>query len=192
MSVALVLALTVLGQSPDALATPPARVELVGKIREVGGGQRGEAQALLVLDDKSDRVLHASTELDGEELRRLAGVRVKVFGVEHDPMVPKGNHVRVERYEIIDVGGGAVPRIGRIAELQLDGKPRLIFVGDDGRAELLPTSWMKKMAKHTGAKLWVLGNRAETKGELTPARFAILRPGPRSAEAPTELEDKQP
>lgn len=188
MSIALVLALSVLSETP---MPQPAKVELVGKIREVGGGLRGGPQALLVLDDKSDRVLHGASDLDDEELRRLAGARVRVFGVENDPMMPRGNHVRVDRYEILDVGGGAVPRLGRLAELELEGKQRLVFVADDGRAELLPASWYKKMSKHVGARLWVVGDRAPGKAELTPVRFAIIRPGPKSAITDDQPDDKR-
>src|SRR5438067_1756224 len=117
------LAIMVVTQATD-------RLIVTGKVREVGGGLRGASQALLVADDRSEVVLHGASEADEEELRRLAGVRVKVFGVKTDP-----RSVKVERYEIVDVGGGVVPRIGHVALLELGGKPRLIFVSEDGKAE---------------------------------------------------------
>src|SRR5205085_664681 len=118
------------------------------------------------------------------ELRRLAGIRIKVHGVKGDPMLPEGNHIRVDRYDIVDVGGGVTPRIGTLATISLDGTARLIFVDEEGNAEMLPRGWATKMMKNAGAKVWVVGARGKT--ELKPDRFGILRPGPKGG-----ADDKQ-
>lgn len=188
MSLVVALALTVLQEAPLPAALPE-RVTIAGKVREVGGGVGGASKVLLVLEDNHQVELHPASAGDEVELQRLAGARVRVIGVRGDPLIPAGDHVRVDRYEILDVGGGITPRIGRIAELTLDGKVRLLFAGEDGVAELLPESWNLKMKRHVGAKLWVAGNRSEVKGELTPSRFAILRPVPKADPA---VEEKTP
>lgn len=173
MSTPAFVALSMLAHNPQPLPAP-APFEATGKVREILGSAE-RPQAVLELDDKSELVLHGATELDDAELRRLAGVRIKTKGIKGDPLLPRGNHVRVAHYDILDVGGGVVPRIGRIASLDLNGTERLLFVDDDGSAQLLPLGWASKMTKHVGAKVWLVGTRA--KAELTPTRFAILRPG---------------
>lgn len=154
-------------------APAPAKQDLVGKVREVLGS-RERSSPVLALDDGSEVVLHGATERDDGELLRLAGVRVRVHVQKGDPMLPGGNHVRVHGYEILDIGGGVVPRIGKLASIVIGGSSRLIFVGEDGKADLLPVGWAAKMSRHVGAKMWLIGT--ESKGEFVPTRFAILRP----------------
>lgn len=192
MSAALVIALGLIGAppsppasppaptsaSPHALAQSPARLEAAGKVREVSGGIGGQADVILQLDDKSELVLHGRDPADDDELHRLAGVRVKIDGLTGDPLLPPGNHVRVIKYEILDVGRGAPPRVGTMAQLLLDGKPRLLFVDDRGRAELLPAQWLPKMERLVGAKMWIVGSSSGA--DLTPSRYGVLRPGPKA------------
>jgi hypothetical protein len=179
MSPLVTLMLASIAHPPVPIPAPTA-VEIVGKVREQKGGSGPKNEALLTLDDGSEVVLHGRDESEDNELMRLAGVRVKVNGIKGDPLLPRGNHVRAFRYAIVDVGGGVAPRVGRIAEIELDGKGRLLFVDDEGRAETLPESFRPKLGQHVGAKVWVVGTAQ--KSELTPARFAILRPGPKSKE----------
>jgi hypothetical protein len=179
MSLAVTFMLVALAHPPVPIPTPTP-VEIIGRVREVGGGSGPKPDAMMTLDDGSEIVLHGRDDAEDMELRRLAGVRVKVNGIKGDPLLPRGNHVRALRYEILDVGGGVVPRMGRIAEITLEGKARLIFVDDDGRAEMLPEGFRSKMAQHVGARVWIVG--AAERSELVPTRFAILRPGPKSKE----------
>lgn len=187
MSVLLVLALTSIAHNPTHLPDPVS-VTLEGEVREIGGGVGGSPRAQLKLDDQSTLVLHGRTPPDSDELRRLAGIRVRIVGVKGDPTLPRSD-VRVAQYEILDVGGKVVPRIGSLALAKLDEGPRLLFVDEQGQAEVLPETWLKKMEPHVGAKLWVIGSSSRP-GRLTPSRFGILRPGPNS---PTESkETKEP
>jgi hypothetical protein len=177
-SLLLALALTNIAHPPVPIP-PPVAVEVTGKVREVGSGPGGKVEPILELDDKSEVTLHGREDADDIELRRLAGTRVKVSGMKGDPTLPRGNHVRVLKYEILDAGGGVVPKLGRIAEIAIDGKTRLLFVDDEGKAAFLPQGWIAKLQKHVGAKVWIVAG--ETKGsEMTPSKFAILRPGPKS------------
>jgi hypothetical protein len=164
-----------------ALVAHPA----VGKVTEVRGDSVGQLQAVLVLDDSVEWVLHGLELEDNEELVRLAGTRIKLYGELNDPRIPTGNHVLVRRYDIVDVGKGVVPKIGRIAALQ-EGKLKLLFIADDGTAELLPDGWVEKMQKHVGAKVWIVGNKSGER--FLPLRFSILRTGPKSAPAPEQIE----
>jgi hypothetical protein len=167
-----------------AIAHPPVRiptptpVEIVDKVREQKGGSGPKNEAILTLDDGSEVLLHGRDEIEDVELIRLAGVRAKINGIKGDPLLPRGNHVRALRYEIVDVGGGVVPRVGCVAEMELDGKPRLLFVDDEGRAQSISESWRSKLGPLVGARIWMVGTAQ--KSELVPVRFAILRPGPKS------------
>jgi hypothetical protein len=173
MSVALAVLLSVVGHNPSPIPAP-VKIVAVGKVREVLSGEGGKPQAVLQLDDKSELVLHGREPTDDIELIHLAGVRVRMNVVRGDQMLPRGNHVRVDSYEILDIGGGVVPRIGVIAAFEMNGKQRLLFVDDLGRADLLPEGWSAKMSKHVGSRAWVVGTKEKV--ELIPTRFAILRP----------------
>lgn len=178
MSIAIAALLVLIGHPPTPIP-PPTPVEVIGKVREVQSGTGAKADAVLELEDKSEVVLHGRDEQENAELKRLAGVRIKAIGVKGDPLLPRGNHVRVARFEILDVGGnGGAPRIGRVASISIDGKPRLLFVDDEGRADFLPQGWAAKMTKHVGSRIWLVGS--QTKTELNPSRFGILRPGPKA------------
>jgi hypothetical protein len=176
MNAALAVLLSLVAHNPSPLP-PPAPLEVTGKIREVISGMGVKPQAILALDDKKELVLHGHSEADDVELIRLAGVRVKIDGIKGDPLLPRGNHVRVLRYEILDVGGGVVPRLGRLALIELNGAERVLFVDDEGRADLLPAGFTAKMSKNAGARVWMIGTKE--KSELVPTRFAILRDGVR-------------
>jgi hypothetical protein len=156
------------------------KLDAIGKVREVMSGSGGRPQAVLQLEDKTELVLHGRDQIGSSELIHLAGVKVKIFGVKGDPLLPRGNHVRVDRYEILDIGDGVVPRMGHLAVLEISGKDRVLFVDDSGRAELLPEGYTTKMIKNAGARVWMVGTR--DKSELVPTRFSILRPAPSAAE----------
>lgn len=167
----LMLSATLAAQSGEALGPKP--VDLVGKVREVGGGPGGQAQAVLVLDDGSEWTLWSTDPEAQGELVRLSGVRAHFRGHLGDPRFPGTNAVSVSRYEIVDIGKGVVPRIGHLASLVLDGKTRLLFVDEAGTAELLPEGYAEKLMKQVGAKLWMVGNKSGER--FQPMRFAILR-----------------
>lgn len=172
MSVLSLVLLTTLGH-PSSAAPRPKPVELVGQVRAAASGPGGRARVLLVTKDAAEHELHTAATADHAELERLAGVRVRIKGISGDPRIPRGRHVLVDGYEIVDVGEGVVPELGTVAELELNGKPRLLFVNDKGQAALLPKGWATKMRRHVGAKLWMVGKRKGA--ELRPTRFAILR-----------------
>lgn len=167
---ALMMALTA---HPPSAIPKPKPIKLSGAVREVSGSPGG--RALLVLDDGAEFVLHGPNPGRKNELKRLSGTRVRVFGVTRDPRIPRGRHIMVERYQILDVGGGTKPRVGTLASLKVAGQDRLIFVDQQGQADMLPAGWGKKMNKHAGAKVWMVGRRASD--GFKPQRFAILRPG---------------
>lgn len=176
MSIASLILLTTLGHPPSALPRPKD-VTLEGQVRAAAGGAGGRARVLLVTRNAEEFELHATDKADHAELERLAGVKVKVYGVRGDPRLPRGRHVMAERYEILDVGKGVVPKLGTIARLEEGGKARLLFVGEDGQAALLPAGWARKMQRHVGAKIWMVGTAKS--GRLKPKRFAILRAAPK-------------
>jgi len=159
-----------------ALTQPAAdavSVTVEGKVREVSN--RGTTQAMLETDDKKGLSLTSAIPGLSNELRRLSGVRIRVQGTRSSKTAPDGEPVSVTGYEILDVGKGVVPRVGTIAAIELDGKRRLIFVDSSGAAEMLPTGWVKRMAGHVGAKVWMVGRTADK--VFRPSRFSILRPG---------------
>jgi len=154
-----------------ALAAGPEPVEQRGEIRTVKVGPSTRA-ALIVGDDTT--ILAARRAGLDEELQNLDGATVVVTGYRDPGLRPPGADLVVESYEIVDVGDGRVPRLGRLAALAVDGETKLLFVDEAGRADVLPESWKKRMLEHVGAKLWVLGRRARD-GSYTPTRFQILR-----------------
>ncbi len=163
-----------------AVASPPQPtirpISVQGQVREVGGGPGGRPQALLIGVDTR----HVLTALDPDlriELRRLAGAVIKVSGVVGDPRVAAKDHVLVDRYEIVEIGKGIVPRVGRLAMLQVGPQERLVFVDESGQADLLPQGWSRRMRRYAGAKVWMVGRR-DKDGSFRPQRFSILR-GPR-------------
>lgn len=172
MSVALAVLLSIVAHNPSPVP-PPVKIDAIGKVREVKSGEGGAPQAVLELADVGEMVLHGLDDKGDAELMRLAGVRVRIYGVKGDPTLPRGNHVRVDRYEIVDVGNGVVPRIGRIAAIELHGTTRIVFVDDQGQADLLPAGFTKKMQANVGARAWMIGSK--DKGDFIPTRFSILR-----------------
>ncbi|MBK8014682.1 MAG: hypothetical protein IPK13_25435 [Deltaproteobacteria bacterium] len=163
----------------------PQLVEVEGTLRSMRGPLNDTSVLMRV--ERSAPTTAPNLTLHGDrqdlevELRRLAGARVRVVGMQNDPRRPSPEHVYVERYEILDVGHNEVPRIGHLATLDLDGKARLLFVDERGLAQLLPEGWAKKLRNHAGAKIWLLGTTIE--GRLIPKKFAILKP-PRPDHAP--------
>lgn len=169
MSPAVVLALALLAEAP---------VVLEGKVREVAGGPAGAPQAILTVEPSRSVTLRGRTDAFDAELRHLSGFRVRVSG---EAVPNEGDTLRVQRYEILDVGDGAVPRIGIVASLQLEGQKRLLFVDPQtGAAELLPAGWTQKMAKNVGAKIWVVMDKGAA--AFRPKRWGILA-GPGGAAA---------
>jgi len=152
-------------------AEGPYEAEIVGEIRVVKVGP--STRAALLADDAT-HVLAARRPGLAEELKNLEGARVEVMGYRDASLRPPGVDFLVEAYEILDVGDGRVPRIGRLAVLDLEGEVRLLFVDEAGKADLLPVSWKKRMLEHVGAKMWILGRR-DDHGAFTPTRFRILR-----------------
>lgn len=163
--------LTAVAQVDGAPSTRP--IALDGKIREVAGGPAGRPQALLISKGRQ-YVLHALDPGFRTELRRLSGLKVRVHGVVGDPRAAAADHVLVDRYRILDIGKGVVPRVGRLAALRVGPQRRLVFVDDRGQADLLPAGWGKKLTRHAGAKVWMVGRR-DKDGSFRPQRFAILR-----------------
>jgi hypothetical protein len=175
MIISYILLSTALAHPSSALPRPEP-VSLVGQVRAAAGGGAGRARVLLVTKNAEEFEIHASDRGDAAELERLAGVKVKVRGIKNDPRLPRGRHVMVEGYEIVDVGKGVVPELGTIASLETSQGAKLLFVNEMGQAALLPDGWAKKMSRHVGAKIWMVGQR---KGDrLRPKRFAILRAAP--------------
>ena len=173
LTLTLGVALALASQPPAPQIRP---ISVQGKVREIGGGPGGRPQALLVGADAR----HVLTALDPDlriELRRLAGAVIEVSGVVGDPRVAAKDHVLVDRYEIIEIGKGIVPRVGRLAMLQVGTDRRLVFVDESGRADLLPEGWSRRMGRYAGAKVWIVGRR-DKDGSFRPQRFSILR-GPR-------------
>lgn len=187
MSATIAIAL-LFASHPNAELPEPRATELMGKVREVGGGVGGRPKAVLIADDGKELTLYGQDDGADDELRRLSGVRIKVRGLMDHPRVPHGPHVLVETYEIVDVGGGVVPSLGQLASIELDNGPRLLFVEDGGRAHLLPQGWGKKMRRHVGARLWMVGSMR--KGQFAPERFAILRAAPTPGAAQTKSDPK--
>jgi len=171
-ALSLILLSTLAGHPPSAVPRP-LPVALVGQIRAAAGGPGGGARILLLTKDAEEFELHTSRPDGKEELERLAGVKVRIDGFQNDPRLPMGHHVMVDGYEILDVGDGVVPELGTIAAFTKGGTTRLLFVNEAGQAALLPEGWGKKMLRHVGAKVWMVGKRS---GEaFRPVRFAILR-----------------
>ena len=145
---------------------------LEGVIKEKSGGALGQSRLRFKMQDKSI-TLRGHTPALQKELGRLnkMTVRIKAYARE--------GHHEVLSYELLRHKSGEVPRIGRIAGMQVGGEYRILFVSSDGEAALLPSGWVKKMRRHVGAKTWMIG--APRDGQLTPRRFGILRPGPKNA-----------
>lgn len=174
--------LVALAPASSALAAKPTTVS--GTVREVAGGPAGQSAVELKTDDGRTLSLRGRTPPEEDELRRLSGVKVRIEGMVDENVA---GIVQVERYEILDIGGGVIPRLGMLAAIDLEGQRRLIFVDEQGNADLLPTGWTAKMAKNVGAKMWMVGAR---KGKsFQPTRHAILRPSPK-APAAQEPEKK--
>ncbi|MEM7677774.1 MAG: hypothetical protein AAF449_17390 [Myxococcota bacterium] len=165
--------IAVVGQNPPAEIR---HVALQGKIREISGGPAGRTQAQLIAPD-ARYILHALDPGLRGELKRLAGLVVRVRGVIGDPRAPAADHVLVQDYKILALGRGIVPRVGRLALLHVGDARRLVFVDEQGQADLLPQGWSRKLAHHAGAKVWMVGHR-DNDGSFRPQRFAILRPRP--------------
>lgn len=138
----------------------------VGTVREVVGGPGSRAE--LSAEDGKTYVLRGLTGDLDEELRRLAGTKVKLSGA-----LEPDSRFAVHRYDILDVGGGLVPRLGVIAELTMGEAKRLLFVDDAGVATFLPNGFTAKLKDQVGARVWVVGTMKSDKLQVT--RFGILR-----------------
>ena len=171
LSLVTAILLTPAAQNPSTMIRP---VTVVGKIREVAAGPAGRPQPILVAGSKH-YVLRALAPELRVELRRLAGLQVKITGVTGDPRIEAGHdHVLVDRYTIVEISPGVVPRVGRLALLRVGRQKRLVFVDESGQADLLPVGWSQRLHRHAGAKVWMVGNR-DSDGSFRPQRFAILR-----------------
>jgi hypothetical protein len=180
--IVLALAATAPAESPPVGATV-----VTGAVREVVAA--GRTRAELKSDDGRTLVLRGFTPADDDELRRLSGAKIRARVQEKDPGLPAtGGYVRVEHYEILEVGGGETPRIGLLAEITIGNERRLIFVDEQGTADLLPSGWTKKMSRHVGAKMWITGQRRGT--TFQPLKHAILRTSSRPEAGQAEPEKK--
>src|SRR5687767_7859747 len=128
-----VLFALMLSLSAHAPSPKPQPIELYGEVKEAAGGP-GTSRALLMVEG-GEYQLHGFAEPSENELKRLSGAKVRIYGITGDPRIPRGKHVLVERYEIVDVGDGTVPKIGQIAKIELNGGTRLLFVDAAGNAE---------------------------------------------------------
>lgn len=157
----------------------------VGTVREVVGGPSSRAE--LAAEDGQTYVLRGRSADDDVELRRLAGVKVRVHG-----LLEPSSRVAVDRFDILDIGGGVVPRLGTLAALA--GEARLLFVADDGQATFLPAGFTAKLKDQVGARVWLVGTQRGEK--LQVSRFAVLRPGRAPASAsptrPAPIPPKTP
>lgn len=144
----------------------------VGTIREVVGGPSSRAE--LACEDGQTYVLIGKTAEDEAELKRLAGVKVRLGGV-----AAASTRFMVDHFEILDIGGGVVPKLGVIAELA--GDKRLLFVDEAGNAAFLPPGFTSKLKDQVGAKVWMVG--ASRGDRLQVSRFAVLRPRPNAVAA---------
>ena len=121
------------------------------------------------------------------QLRRHPGVKVRVPG-----LLEPSSRVAVDRFDILDIGGGVVPRLGTLAALA--GEARLLFVADDGQATFLPAGFTAKLKDQVGARVWLVGTQRGEK--LQVSRFAVLRPGRAPASAsptpPAPIPPKTP
>jgi hypothetical protein len=142
-----------------------------GKIREVTGP--GRSRAMLITDDNKSFTLESRSKGLNEELVRMSGIKVRLRAEARPAGTPEGVPLQVEGYDILDVGGGVVPTIGYLAMLEGGSEKRMIFVTEDGRANLLPRTWTQRLVSHLGAKVWLVAQKE--KDELVVRRFSILR-----------------
>lgn len=157
----------------EAEPLPTGPLQLEGKIRQIRGVP--SSQAALVTEGGALYPLYSHTPGLAKELKRLSGAKVRL---EAERLLPSKTSLLVHSYQILDVGRGVVPRIGHIAALRIKNIKRLVFVDDEGEADLLPVGWGKKIPRKIGAKLWMVG-RYE-RGYFKPTRFSILRPAPKA------------
>lgn len=167
-----VLALGVLiVTGPDRAAAGPLEA-VEGVVAEVSGGPGGTARAVLQRPGlPAAPTLRAATSTLAEELLRLSGLRVRLHA-ETGP-----GELRVHAYEILEVPGGGAPRLGRLVRIEGERRSPIVFAGDDGRAHPLPSGWQRKLARHVGARIWVLDDARGSSWQIR--RFGILRPAPR-------------
>jgi hypothetical protein len=155
----------------SAESVVPETLVLQGVVREVSGGPGGKARALLRTEAGQKYELRARPPLVAQELLRLSKITIKALVT---PLDRSGRLVMVESYEIVALPGGQRPRIGHFATKESKGRKRLMFVDGEGNAVYLPQGWTRKLTRHAGSKVWVLGTPED--GVLRPKRFGILRP----------------
>ncbi len=157
---------------PARSVAPPQPVDHTGELKETGGGPMGP-RPLFIRDDGQKFLVNGPGTIK-EELLRLSGVKVHLYGVMNDPRVPRGQFW-VEKYQIVDVGGGNKPHVGQLALLNSGKKETFIFVTESGLAYPLPQGWVKKRKLTAGSKLWIISQTGEV---FKPVRYARLRNGP--------------
>lgn len=166
------LALGALALAAPGPATASPLETIDGVVAEVSGGPGGAARAVLQRSGlPAAPTLTAATSTLAEELLRLSGLRVRLHA-EAGPA-----ELRVHAYEILEVPGGGAPRLGRLVRLEGEARSPIVFAGDDGRAHPLPSGWQRKLARHLGARVWVLDEARGSSWQIR--RFGILRPAPR-------------
>ncbi len=173
LSVVLALVGQASGPAGPELKDAPSSVTLTGKVREQRSGPGGRIEPTLVTSGRRQYILHGRDDASRKELLRLSGTKIRVDGSAILGTTSPKRHIHVDRYQIIDVGGGKQPRVGILASLTLKGKARMVFVDERGQADLLPRKWGTRMARHVGAKMWMLGTK--TARGFRPGRYAILR-----------------
>ena len=140
-------------------------------VREVSGGPAGKARAILRTPAGEKFELRARPPLTTNELLRLAKITIEAQVTKLDR---EGRVATVESYEIVALPDGQRPVVGRLVLAATKAGPRLTFVDADGKALYLPRGWSRKLSRHDGAKVWMLGTL--NYGVLRPKRFGILRP----------------
>lgn len=113
------------------------------------------------------------------ELERLQSAEVMAIGLAEE------QRFWVQRYQILDVGGGAKPWVGTLVQ---EDATWALADGDGSPIPLtLRARTQARLAKHEGAKVWVYGRRLVS-GSIRVSRYGILR---RSVQPSNPAQDRQ-
>lgn len=154
-------------------ASAPVADSLTGKVRIAGTSFRRVVS--LIVDGKAIKITgEASGSKAGSEalaeIRRLQSITIEIIGKNF------GDRFEVATYRILDIGGGAKPLVGMLAQA---GDGLVLRDGDgDGIPLNVPPRNKRRLLKKIGAKAWVHGKRLVT-GELQVLQYGILRDPPK-------------
>jgi len=121
-----------------------------GKILVVRGLSGGEPQ----LNDEGNKRHLCVGPMRGE-LLRINDHKIRAWGTLGDKklMTPT---FRVERYEILDSGGGRKPAVGLLGR---EGKGKFVLVRKEGNLTIRATpAFLRQLGKRVGCKVWVVGD----------------------------------